>query len=297
MTKKRTLAIMAAGLGSRFGSLKQLYAINNNNNSIMDYSIFDAISIGFNSIVIIVSSQTLSVFQERYLGKLPQNISLEFVVQHSPELILKYPKRQKPYGTGHALLKLKNHIEGNFALINADDFYGRATFKLMYTNLFNATAQKNYCIGYKLKKTLSKNGYVSRGEFFLDSENNLRDVIERTHIYQKDKTLYYKVESNTEIKISEDTIVSMNFWGFTPKIFDIAENEFIAFLENHGNDNTKEFYITTIVNTCINNTSQYFNVLLTDSQWFGITYNEDALEVKNAIRTLTKNTIYPEQLW
>ena len=149
----------------------------------------------------------------------------------------------------------------------------------------------------KLKNTLSKNGYVSRGECFLDTENNLRDIIERTHIYQKDKALYYKVESNTEIKISEDTIVSMNFWGFTPKIFDIAENEFIAFLENHGNDNTKEFYITTIVNTCTNNTSQYFKVLLTDSQWFGITYNEDALDVKNAIRTLTKNTIYPEQLW
>lgn len=288
---------MAAGLGSRFGSLKQLFDVNGKGHSIMDYSIFDAITVGFNTIIIIVNSQTQDIFKKRYSNKLPNAITLEFVVQHSQELVLKYPKREKPFGTGHALLMLKNNIKGNFALINADDFYGRSAFKQMHDTLYLNNNNQHYFIGFKLKNTLSKNGYVSRGECFLDAESNLKTIIERTHICKKDKTLVYKNKDNSEIEISEETIVSMNFWGFTPKIFEFAETEFNLFLEKHGNSNAKEFYIATVVDSSIKIALQTFTMLPTDLIWYGITYKEDAKEVKNVLKKLTKAAIYPKQLW
>jgi NDP-sugar pyrophosphorylase family protein len=297
MAKKRTLGIMAAGLGTRFGSLKQLYALNANNYAILDYSIFDAISVGFNTIIIIVSNHTLETFKARYYNKLPANINLECVVQQSTELDLKYPERQKPFGTGHALVMLKNSIKDNFALINADDFYGRNAFKQMHDALYTFNSSQHYLIGYKLKNTLSKNGSVSRGACNLDSNHNLIAIQERTHIYKKDELLVYKNKYGSETTIKENTIVSMNFWGFTPEIFDVAEAEFLSFLNDLGNNITKEFYIATIVDACVNKDLQRFNMLETASVWHGITYQEDAKSVAKAINDLIINNIYPEQLW
>ncbi|WP_034058551.1 sugar phosphate nucleotidyltransferase [Lacinutrix jangbogonensis] len=297
MIEKRTLAIMAAGLGSRFGSLKQLYSISSNNYSILDYSIFDAISVGFNTIVIIVSKQTLEIFKQRYTSKLPTDITIEFIVQESSILEKKYPERQKPFGTGQALLMLKTTVKNNFALINADDFYGRSAFTLMYNALFSNNNNQHYFIGYKLGNTLSKNGYVSRGECFLNKNNSLRTIIERTQIYKKDQDLFYKNADKSEIEIHEEAIVSMNFWGFTATIFDFAEAEFNLFLNNYGNNNTKEFYIATVVDASINKSTQQFTMLPTDSQWYGVTYEEDAIEVKKRVKKLTNENIYPELLW
>ncbi|WP_452224369.1 sugar phosphate nucleotidyltransferase [Lacinutrix chionoecetis] len=295
MTKKRTLAIMAAGLGTRFGSLKQLYNINNEGNSIMDYSIFDAVKVGFNEIIIIVNEATLTLFRNRYPKNLIPSVSIHLVVQN--DNTNKYHKREKPFGTGHALLKLKSKIENNFVLINADDFYGREAFQTMFNSLFNKETNNHYFIGYQLKKTLSKNGFVSRGECILDAKNNLKTIIERTKIIEEKGEIYYLNEKNLKIAIHPNTVVSMNFWGFNPEIFEFAESCFNVFLKNEDNILNNEFYITTIVNSYINSVSSCFKMLPTQSTWHGITYKKDVEDITNSIDNLTSKSIYPTKLW
>ncbi len=303
MKQQKALAIMAAGMGSRFGSLKQLHYITSNNYSIIDFSIYDAISAGFNTIVFIVRDEILEDFKIRYENRLDDSITMHFIIQdindipghHKSEL-----DRKKPWGTGHALLSLENVIENNFALINADDFYGKDAFKTMHDALFNAkSTDNNFFIGYPLKNTLSNNGTVSRGECIMDDKGFLMDIHERGEIkMQSNGIIDYTLSDKEKGTLLPETTVSMNFWGLSPRIFDVAKIQFDNFLENLSkNDNTSEFYITTIVDHTIKNGLMNCKMLSTKSQWYGITYKSDIDEVSNKISDFVSQDIYPEILW
>jgi choline kinase len=301
--EKKTLAIMAAGFGTRFGGLKQLHAITDNGYSIIDFSIYDAIQAGFNNIVFIVRESILEEFKMRYEKTFPDNISVEFVIQNTQDVPADYltnaKNRTKPWGTGHVLLILKDYISENFALINADDLYGRQAFELLYDALFNSACDDNYFVGYRLDKTLSENGTVSRGECFVDRSNYLEHVTERHKIEQLEnsKVVRQDDESDNLIEIDPETTVSMNFWGFTPDIFKYAESQFEQFLNEHVNSEKAEFYIPTVVEHVIKTNVLKFKMLSTDAKWYGITYRSDHTEVTNYIAGLIDNGEYPEKLW
>lgn len=289
---------MAAGLGTRFGSLKQLQPVYKEY-AIMDFSIYDAISAGFNTIVFIVRKEILETFKTRYLNVFSKDISVEFVIQDTNNIPKQYSiNRSKPWGTGHALLILKDIIKTPFALINADDFYGKNAFKLMHHALYETKNNDNYFIGFSVDKTLSKTGSVSRGECIIDTNNYLQHVTERTQISKsKNGKIIYKNENNESIEMSSNTIVSMNFWGFHPAIFPVAEELFISFLETNANDNKAEFYLPTIVDASIKSKNAAYKMVLTNQQWFGITYQEDLQLIKDTIESFMKQNIYPENLW
>jgi len=291
---------MAAGFGSRFGGWKQLFSMTSSNYSILDFSIFDAIQAGFNSIVIIVNENTLNQFQQKYATTLPKHISVSFVIQKIDSIPTKFKfiNRKKPWGTGQALLMLKELVNDKFAIINADDFYGKGAFKLMYESLFNNNNNNkkndNFLIGYQLDKTLSHNGRVSRGECIFSVHNNLSNIVERKQIATRSNHTSY-LEKDSIKAIQNDSIVSMNFWGFNSEILDIAEREFNQFLEYYKNDDS-EFYITKVVEAALND-KKTFKIIKTNSQWFGITYKEDAKMVSKHLESLINKRCYPEILW
>lgn len=278
--RQKTLAVMAAGLGSRFGGLKQVHAVVNNY-AILDFSVYDALQAGFNHIVFIVNEDLISVFKTRYLNVFPEHIKVDITLQDTSGL----PKRKRPWGTGHALLSLKKLVHNNFALINADDFYGRDAFKLMHDALYADTNKQNYFIGYPLKNTLSDFGAVSRGVCILNKNQDLKHIVEHTNI------------SKENLSMPLDTIVSMNFWGFTPEVFNIADSLFATFLTEHKNSQTAEFFIPQIVDFMINEYDSVFKMLETSAKWFGVTYKEDEAKVKEQLQELISLGIYPKTLW
>ncbi len=293
---------MAAGLGSRFGSLKQLHYVTSNNYSIMDFSIYDAINAGFNTIVFIIRKEILRDFKIRYENKFDDAIAIHFVIQDVNDISPSHKsrlQRKKPWGTGHALLTLQNTIENNFALINADDFYGKDAFKIMHDALFDSeTINDNFFIGYPLKNTLSNNGSVSRGECIIDKDGFLVEIHERVEIQMQDNGIIdYTISDEVKGTLLPDTIVSMNFWGFTPKVFDVATIQFDGFLKKLSENDTSEFYITTIVDHTIKNGLMHCKMLSTTSQWYGITYKSDIDEVSNKIADFVNQDIYPKVLW
>lgn len=289
---------MAAGLGSRFGSLKQLQPIYQQY-AIIDYSIYDGISVGFNNIVFIVREEILNQFKARYEHSFFKDISVEFVIQNVnnvPEGI--FSERTKPWGTGHALLILKEIVKNPFALINADDFYGRTSFKLMHDSLYESQSNNNYFIGYPICKTLSETGYVSRGECNIDKNKYLNKITERTQIGKsKDGNISYLNENMEEVKLPPNTISSMNFWGFTPGVFSVAEVLFAKFLKHYSKDDISEFYLPSIVDYSIKKKIKSYKMLLTNEQWYGITYKEDEKIISDKIKEFIKKGLYPENLW
>lgn len=291
----KTIAIMAAGLGTRFKSLKQLHPITPDGNSILDFSIFDALEAGFNRIIFIVSESTLENFKKRYEFAFSKDVIIEFVIQDTAKY--RTQQRQKPWGTGHALLLLKEHITSCFALINADDFYGKSTFKILYDALFNSPLEMNYFVAYLLKHTLSNHGTVSRGECFLKKNKQLSTIIERINIKKQNNSIVYLDSENTTKEISPNTLVSMNFWGFQPSIFSLVETLFSDFLKDNITSETSEFYITHVVNHSIKNNLMDFKMLITDSKWYGITYIEDQKPVSKYIQNLINIEKYPKILW
>ena len=291
---------MAAGLGTRFGSLKQLHPVYNNRYAIIDYSIYDAIKSGFNNIIFIVREEIINVFKTRYEAyKFPKNVSVEFInqsINDIPENVS--TKRKKPWGTGHALLTLKKIVNEPFALINADDFYGRASFKLMHDALYKNNTKDNFFIGYNVSKTLSETGSVSRGECFLSKTNDLKKITERTKISKSnDELIYYLNEDNKQVNMPSSTIVSMNFWGFTPDIFPIAETLFSSFLQQNSKNDIAELYLPSIVDHSIQQQIKSYKMLLTEDQWFGITYKEDEQIILKKIKQFINQGLYPEILW
>lgn len=290
------LVIMAAGIGSRFGGLKQTQAVGHNGEFIIDYSIYDAIKAGFKRVIFIIRKENLSDFEESIGKRIKDYIEVLYVFQDMSNLPIKLENKEriKPWGTGHALLTIKDIVKGKFVIINADDFYGRDAFIKISEYLKN---NDNYAlVGYKLINTLSKNGTVSRGvcsykDGYLDRLN------ERLGVQIRNDQISY-IE-NDEIKIiDKNSNVSVNFFGLDAKIFKYAEQYFIQFLTNPNTDLLKsEFYLPTIVQNMIDENIIKMKVIETDDVFCSITYKEDLLELKEHIDNLISKGIYPDKLW
>ncbi len=285
---------MAAGMGSRFGSLKQLHPVYDTL-AILDFSIYDAIHVGYNHIVFIVRNEILEQFETRYNNKLPEYISVDFVIQKNE--LSDSRTRSKPWGTGHALLALKDIVVNDFTLINADDFYGRKAFQLMYDMLFKKNNTNNYLVGYALKNTLSENGSVSRGICNIDENHNLISIEEHTAII-KNNTGEIVSQNNSHSEIfNPNTLVSMNFWGFKLSVFEVAENLFKTFLNTLTDFEKDEFYITYIIKYLIENNLIIIQVLPTGDTWFGMTYLSDEPLAREHIKIRIDKNFYPKKLW
>ncbi len=298
---KPTLVILAAGIGSRYGGLKQLDTFTPEGDTIIDFSIYDALEAGFGKFVFIIRKSIEEEFRAEIDKKLAGKAEVNYVFQE----IDKVPKRflnsdrTKPWGTGHAMLMAKDVVKENFAIINADDFYGKEAFMAMAEYL--KSIDKNSCdfsmMAYLLKNTVSDHGFVSRGECAVDSQGFLSHVVERTHIEKTKDGLVRKDEKGNMIPIDENTIVSMNFWGFTPRCFEYTETLFETFLEENKDNLKAEYFIPLIVNGYLENGTATVKVLTSEARWFGVTYKEDKESVQNEIQALKNKDIYPTHLW
>lgn len=300
--RKPTLFVLAAGMGSRYGGLKQLDGLGPHGETIMDYSIFDAIRAGFGKVVFVIRKSFENDFRNVVLKKYKGLIDTEIVFQDItsvPEGFSYNPEREKPWGTNHAVLMGKDTINESFAVINADDFYGKESYQVLADFLHNVDGKQNqYCmVGYRVGNTLSESGSVSRGVCEVDANGNLTNVVERTSIEDKGGAIIYLDENGQEVKIDANTPVSMNMWGFTPNYFDYSTEAFKTFLTENGDKLKSEFYIPTVVNDLIVNKQATCKVLDTTSKWFGVTYAEDRPQVVLKINELIKKGNYPEKLF
>jgi UTP-glucose-1-phosphate uridylyltransferase len=297
---KSTLLILAAGLGSRYGGVKQIDKIGPSGESIIDYSVYDAIRAGFNKVVFVLNSKIIDDFKAIYEPRLKNRIQTEYILQElhdiPPSLPLN-PERIKPWGTGHAVLVAKNYIHEPFAVINADDFYGAQAFQLISEFLSNSdNSSTTYAmVGFILKNTLSDYGAVSRG--VCQTENGLlTDVVERTNIIRKEEQIIFH-DHGDDIPIDPESIVSMNFWGFTPEYFKQSGKEFEKFIGIYAKNITAEFYIPYALNNLIKSKKATCKVFTSNDQWFGVTYKDDKSATTQKINHLIKQGYYPENLW
>ncbi|MBQ0124398.1 MAG: nucleotidyltransferase [Bacteroidales bacterium] len=302
---KPTLLVLAAGMGSRYGSLKQMDGLGPCGEAIIDYSIYDAIQAGFGKVVFVIRHSFAEAFQSVFTKeRFGNQVDIEFVYQELdclPEGYSVPEGREKPWGTNHAVMMAKDVIHEPFAVINSDDFYGREGFSTIAEFLRLAEGQKGrYClVGYHLKNTLSEFGTVSRGCCVVDSQAHLSEVHERTAIARKADGNVYYTENGADCPVPEDTIVSMNFWGFTPDYFDYSEELFKTFLDMPSTrTNLKaEFFIPYVADTLIRRKQATFDVLECDARWFGVTYKEDRPFVVSKINELIEKGVYPHSLW
>lgn len=299
--EKPTLVILAAGMGSRYGGLKQIDEFTPEGDTIIDFSLYDALQAGFGKFVFIIRKSFEKEFKEIFNKKLEGKAEVDYVYQELENVPDKYinPERTKPWGTGHALLMAKDAVKENFAIINADDFYGKEAFEVMAKSLM-VKDKESYdfnTMAYLLKNTVSDHGFVSRGECQVNEKGFLTDVTERTHIEKIDGKLMRKDDDGQFIPIDENTVVSMNFWGFTPKCFEFGEKLFEEFLEANKENLKAEFYIPSVVNEILKSGIASVEVLQSDAKWFGVTYREDKEIVQKAIGELKKQNVYPRNLW
>lgn len=302
---KPTLLLLAAGMGSRYGGLKQLDGLGPNGETIMDYSIYDAIQAGFGKIVFVIRKDFEDQFRKKVLSKYEGHIPTEIVFQSIDNLPEGYsvPEgREKPWGTNHAVLMAKNVIKEPFCVINCDDFYNRDSFRVIgnfLANLPNNSKNKYAMVGFRVGNTLSENGTVSRGICTTNTEKLLVDVVERTKIERREGKVQYIDDEGKWVVTDDDTPVSMNVWGFTPDYFEYSESYFKDFLNDHKNlENKKsEFFIPLMVNKLIKDGTATVKVLDTTSSWFGVTYPEDRENVVTKIQSLVKAGIYPNNLF
>lgn len=297
---KPTLLVLAAGMGSRYGGIKQMDAFGPNGETIIDYSIYDAIASGFGKIVFVIREDFAEAFKDLFEPKLKGKIKTEYVYQEQDAYLqgVHVPvERSKPWGTAHAVLCGKEVIHEPFAVINADDFYGRDAFDKAVKFLSGEVSSKKYCIiGYELGKTVSPNGSVSRGVCEIDENYNLIEITERTKIFTKEGKIYY-TENGMEVPLLPDVPVSMNFWGFHPEVFDFIQDEFKKFAIEFGSNPKAEFFIPLIGEVFIHQKKGTIKVIPTDSTWFGVTYREDAPGVRRCIQELVQQGVYDEKLW
>jgi UTP-glucose-1-phosphate uridylyltransferase len=297
---KPTLVILAAGMASRYGSMKQTEGFGPSGETIMDYSIYDAIRAGFGKVVFIIRKDFADNFKLAVEPKLQGKIAIEYVFQEKNSFVdAEYipADRTKPWGTGHAMLCAKDAVQTPFAVINADDFYGQDAFVQAANFLNNSCTQNNNAIvGYKLAKTLSEHGTVSRGVCEVNNENALTTITERTKIYKENNDIISE-ENEVKTVLSVDTNVSMNFWCFHPSIFNLTQILFTDFPKNNMNNIKAEFFIPTIADYFINKFEGKIEMLTTTSQWFGVTYIEDAPVVKASLDKLIADAVYPSNLW
>ncbi len=300
---KPTLFVLAAGMGSRYGGLKQLDGLGPNGETIMDYSIFDAIRGGFGKIVFVIRRDFEQDFRDKVLSKYEGHIPTELVFQaidDLPEGFTCPADRAKPWGTNHAVLMGKDVIKEPFAVINADDFYSRDAFAVMgkwLSELPEGSTGKYSMVGFRICNTLSENGTVARGVCGKNEAGMLTDVVERTEIMRVDGTICYKDENGEWQPVGEETPVSMNFWGFTPDYFGYSEAQFVDFLKENIEKPKSEFFIPLVVDTLINSGKATCEVLDTTAKWFGVTYAADRPGTVEKIQALVDAGEYPNKLF
>lgn len=298
---KPTLLILAAGMGSRYGGLKQIEPVGPSGETILEYSIYDAIRAGFGKVVFVIRESFAAEFKTRFESKLAGKIEIQYVYQEIDKLPdgFSLPEgREKPWGTGHAVLMARNVIHEPFAAINADDFYGAGAYKVMADFLSQSAQKEVYSmIGYQLNNTLSDFGGVSRGICKTDDHHFLTKITETHKIRQEGDTILCESANHETVELSGQETVSMNFWGFHPTVFENIENQFIEFLKTNIEIPKSEFYIPFVVFEMIKTGKAKVVVLKADSPWFGVTYQQDKPFVIEQIQKLTDQGIYPSKLW
>lgn len=306
--EKPVLVIMAAGMGSRYGGLKQIDPIDEYGHIITDFSIYDAKEAGFEEVVFIIKKENRKDFQDTIGSRIEGHIKVTYVYQdlisYLPEGYSLPQGRVKPWGTGHAVLCCKEAVNGPFAVINADDYYGKSAFKQIYSYLEGTMKEKGRkpypftMAGYLLKNTITENGYVSRGVCKVDERGFLEDVTERTHIEKQGGDIVY-LEDGGFHPLCGDSVVSMNLWGFTHEILDELEKGFMKFLTSlDKTDPLKgEYYIPWVVSRLLKEKKAEVEVLTSFDKWYGVTYHEDKATVVDAIRGFRESGLYPEKLW
>ena len=302
----KTLVILAAGMGSRYGGLKQIDPVGPNNSIIIDYSVYDAVKAGFNKIVFIIKKENLEIFKEVIGDKVAKHVKVEYVFQSTdvlPEGFTAPEGRIKPWGTAHALYCCKGVVNEPFVVINSDDFYGSGAFfrlsKWIDETEFTTAPYKFAMAGYYLKNTLTDNGTVSRGVCEVNENGQLVDVVERTKIQRVNGVISYTEDGEEWFELPEEAFASMNCWCFMPELIDEIEKYFIEFLSTEVKENPlkSEFYIPLLVRDMLAAKKCTVDVIETDDKWFGVTYKEDKPDVVKSITALVNEGKYPEKLW
>ena len=303
MNKSPILVVMAAGLGSRFGGIKQMASFGEYGECIIDYSLFDAYRAGFRRVAFIVNEKIYDTFREKIGAHVEDKMEVHYVIQRPetlPEGCTVPADRIKPWGTGHAVMCCKDVIDAPFAAINGDDFYGRDAFEKIYQFLTTVSEEGRYAmVGFEVKNTLSENGYVSRGVCEGDENGMLKSIIERTHIISTCDGPMFTLDGTHYTRLEENTPVSMNLWGFTPGFMQQLWNRFPAFYENAMQTNPLkgEYFLPFVVNDAMQDGQATAALLHTDSKWYGVTYQEDLPGVREALGAMIANGEYPSPLW
>lgn len=298
---KPSLVILAAGVGSRYGGLKQIDKLGPTGETIIDYSVYDAYKAGFGKVVFVIRKSIEADFKEAIADKYSGKIEVDYVLQEIEKTPYSFDTshRQKPWGTGHAVLMAAEKVNENFAVINGDDFYGADAFIQMNEFLINNANKKGKfsMVGYYLKNTLSENGFVSRGLCQVDENGILTDVTELAKIQEVNGEIVFEDKDGNSKNLERNSLVSMNFWGFTPDLFTNLKELFIEFLKENAQSEKAEFYIPFAVNDLIKANKASAKVLSTTASWFGVTYREDREMVVNNLKELHDNKVYPSPLW
>ncbi len=305
--KKPVLVVMAAGMGSRYGGLKQIDPIDGEGHIIMDFSIYDAVRAGFEKVIFIIKRENEADFRAAIGDRLEKHIQVAYVYQELdrlPEGFAVPEGRVKPWGTGHAVLSCREELDGPFAVINADDYYGRHAFRMAYDFLANQEdipgAYRFMMVGYQVENTLTENGHVARGVCSVDEEGNLADIHERTRIEKKgDGAAYTEDEGKTWVPLPKGSIVSMNMWGFTRGFLKELEDRFAGFLEENLKKNPLkcEYFLPFVVDELLKEGKASVKVLSSADKWYGVTYKEDKPVVMAAVQRLKEEGVYPQKLW
>ena len=297
---KPTLLVLAAGMGSRYGSLKQLDGVGPSGETIIDYSVYDAIRAGFGKVVFVIREFFAEEFKQKVAAKFEDKIEVQFAFQEldTPvEGVDEIPKREKPWGTAHAVLVAEPLVKEPFAVVNADDYYGIDSFASISKFLTDKVSPRDYCmVGFILSKTLSDNGSVSRGVCQMNEQKVLETVVERTKIERQNGTIYF-TDGEEQIALDDNSLVSMNLWGFHPNIFEIIRKHFIEFVKENKENPRAEFYIPLVVNRLVDEGKIDCHVLTSYEKWYGVTYKEDKEGVQKALSGLTTQGKYPDPLW
>jgi hypothetical protein len=302
---KPTLVVMAAGIGSRYGGLKQIDPIGPNGEIIIDYSIYDALNAGFGKVVFVIKEDVKEAFREKVGKTIEKRCETTYVfqkIENVPEGFEVPPGRRKPWGTGHATLSCRNVVHSPFAMINADDFYGRSSYQTLCDYLKNARDRDevyDYCmIGYVLESTLTEHGHVARGVCTVSQGGYLAEIHERRRIEKFGEIAKYTEDGENWIEIPEGSVASMNIWGFTPSLFSELEARFPQFLQKNSDRIQKaEYFLPDVVGDLLKEKRATVKVLATNERWFGVTYQQDKPRVKRAIGDLIRRGVYPENLW
>ncbi len=294
-----TLLVLAAGMGSRYGGLKQIDPFGPGGETIMDYSVYDAIRAGFNKVVFVIRGQMEEAFRASIGARYQNRIAVEYAIQELDTMLSEAPVpagRTKPWGTTHAVLAASGSIHEPFAVINADDFYGADAYHALAQHLTSGTSAYAL-VGFQLGNTLSDFGPVARGICRLDAQEYLEDIVERTKIERNGADIVSIDADGRQLHLPGDAVVSMNMWGFTPQVFDQLRSRFHIFLSEHGTDLTTECYLPSTVNELIHANNAQVKVLRSSGAWFGVTYREDRPRAVESLRRLIEDGYYPERLW